>query len=53
MSGSCIATFWVEEYQVLVNILNLSKREDREQGRAGQELDLHSEEAEQTAGLLK
>lgn len=36
----------VEKYQVLVNILNLCKGEDREQGRAGQELDLHSDKAE-------
>ncbi len=43
----------VEKYQVLVNILNLCKREDREQDRAGQELDLHSDKAEQTDGFLK
>ena len=32
---------WVENYQVLVNALELSEREGREQGRAGQEFDLH------------
>ena len=52
-SGSCIATDWVEKYQALINILKLSKREDREQGRAGEELDLHSDKAEKIAGLLK
>ena len=43
----------VGKYQVLVNILDLCKGEDREQGHAGQELGLHSDGAEKTAGFLK
>ena len=34
---------WVEKYQVLVNSLNLGKREGREYGRAGQQFHLHSD----------
>ena len=43
----------VERYQVLVNTLNLCKGEDRKQSRAGQELELHCDNAEQSAGSLK
>ena len=43
----------VEKYQVLVNALNLCEGENREQSRAGQELELHCDNAEESAGSLK
>ena len=49
----CCCMHSVEKYQILVNILDLCKGEDREQGHAGQELGLHSDRAEKTAGFLK
>ena len=40
----CIAAWTgVEKYQVLVNPLDLGKREGREYGRAGQQFHLHSD----------
>ena len=49
----CCCIDKVEKYQVLVNTLNLCEGEDWEQSRAGQELELHSDNPEESAGFLK